>query len=263
MSSAAVLLLLALTRPESRQMFDKVNAMKNATAYPRTVAYKRWGERRMFDPVQAQKEGIWKPSGGGLRSFDRAILSRIYYESDSVFETGIGESTTIAMYTRVPRYTGVDNSVEWLTQVREKAPHHYRFHWADIGETRDWSWPKTAEMARAVTPKMPFASTAALTAEGEGFDFYFVDGRFRVASFAMAFLHASIHGRAPSEFRVGIHDFRMRAKTHYKDCYRIGQAIEGYGVNKTDVEVTIFRRKHGVTDGEIMDVWRKHQFDLR
>lgn len=64
---------------------------------------------------------------------------------------------------RVPRFTGVDGSIEWLAEVRKLSPPHYRFHWADIGNVGSWSMPTSTDTA----PKWPFYSTAALAAESE------------------------------------------------------------------------------------------------
>jgi len=222
------------------------------------VSYKVWGERRKFDPQVAQQEGAWKASNGGLNDADRMILAQTYYESDSVFETGVGESTKICAFTKVPRYTGVDNAISWLGEVMKISPPHYRFHWADIGPVGAWSHPKD----KSAIDKWPFSSSGALAAESEAFDFYFVDGRFRVASVAACMLHAAAHGRSPSEYKVGIHDFRKRAAWGYKDVLLIGTPIEGYlSPNKTTADLAILRRKEGVTDDDILKIWEKHKAD--
>ena len=53
---------------------------------------------------------------GGLRDEDRVVIEDLYYHAESVFEFGIGESTAIAAATNLPRYTGVDNSAEWVSK---------------------------------------------------------------------------------------------------------------------------------------------------
>lgn len=233
-----------------------------ASPLPAPVSLVKWGERRKFDAAKAEAEGIWKKGTGGLNDVDRAILARIYFESDSVYETGVGESTNLAIFTRVPRYTGVDTSLEWLNNVMEIAPPHYRFHWADVGPVGNWSRPK----GRAAKDKFPFASTAALAAESNAFDFYFIDGRFRMASFAMAFLHASAHGRTPSEFMVGIHDMGTRKFSNYRDCLKIGVQVDGNRNTEDDRTlsketgfVVIFRRRPDVTDSDILKIWQEYQ----
>ena len=232
---------------------------ENAWHLPRPVSKRVWAPRRKFDPKVAQREGVWRASDGGLNEADRNILGKIFYESDSVFETGVGESTRIAVFTGVPRYTGVDNSIEWLETVSKVSPSHYRFHWADIGTIGSYSKPIDDLSA----DKWPFSSTAALSAESTGFDFYFVDGRFRVANFAMAFLHARATGRLAHEFKVGIHDMEKRASTHYKACFKIGYPIEGFSVNESSARLTIFRRREEVTDKTIFNIWKQHASDKR
>ena len=38
----------------------------------------------------------------------------------------MGESTKIAVFTGVPRFTGVDASIEWINMTRSTSPPHYR-----------------------------------------------------------------------------------------------------------------------------------------
>lgn len=219
---------------------------------PYDVSYKEWGERRYFDPLQAEQEKVWHKSGGGLTDTDRRILGAIYYESDSVYESGIGESTSIAVFTRVPRYTGVDSSIQWLKQIMEISPAHYRFHWADLGTIKEWGHP----VSTITMPKWSFASTAALAAEKQAFDFYFIDGRFRVASFAVAFLHASTFGKKADQFRVGIHDSQ---RSGYDDCLKIAVPVDGFKAGVAGAHITIYRRKPNITDWEILAVWKRHK----
>jgi hypothetical protein len=82
----------------------------------------------------------WKDiSNGGLTESDRALLGEVYYNASSVFEFGLGESTQIAAHVGVPRYSGVDSDARWVTQARAKAAkNHFRFYFADIGQTHDW-----------------------------------------------------------------------------------------------------------------------------
>eukprot|EP00040_Diaphanoeca_grandis_P024328 m.133595 g.133595 ORF g.133595 m.133595 type:complete len:360 (-) comp29684_c0_seq1:92-1171(-) len=240
--------------------------------WPSAMSYKDWRPRRQFNRDQAEREKIWATNGtGGLKEADRDILAKIYYESRSVFETGVGESTTIAIFTGVPRYTGVDCDPAWVHQVAQKAPPHYRLHWADIGPIGIWSLPNLQTKSKDQMAKWPFASFSALSSES-AFDFYFVDGRFRMATFAACFLHASMHGRNPSEFRVGIHDYQQRhgntddpeyknkpTGDDYLDTLEIGEVVEGYPLNP-NARIGVFRRKPDVTNAQILAIWHKHQY---
>ena len=53
-------------------------------------------------------------AAGGLTDVDRKFIEEIYYNADSVFEFGIGESPDIVAATNLPRYVGVDSSSEWI-----------------------------------------------------------------------------------------------------------------------------------------------------
>lgn len=197
---------------------------------------------------------------------DIKILAAIYYEVESVYETGIGESTKLAIFCGVPRYTGVDGALEWVNIAMKGAPSHYRFHWADIGAIRDWANP-TDEKAM---PKWPMSTFAALAAESKGFEFYLVDGRFRVASVAACFLHAARTGMKRTDFRVGIHDFEER---HRPDAYggvlRIADIIDGFDpakMKKADhngVRIAILRRKESVTDDDILQLWKEYRYTYK
>jgi len=223
------------------------------TSSPRNMA---WRERRRFDSATALKEGVWSPAqqGTNLTPKDREIVADICFSSDSVFETGVGESTKICTFTGVPRYTGVDNALEWLQNVMRTAPAHYRFHWADIGPIADYSQPTDPKSE----PKWPLASFAALAAEDRPFDFYFVDGRFRVASFAANMLHALLRGKRDALF--AIHDYSR--EDYHPGCESIGEIVRGFGRDH-GAEIAVFKMKAGLTAEDIIAVWHEHKFLLR
>ena len=178
-----------------------------------------------------------------------------FFNSEAIFETGVGESTKIAIFTGVPRYTGVDNAVAWLGNVMKNAPSHYRFHWADIGAIKRYSHP-TDMKAR---PKWPLASMAALAAEEEPFDFYLVDGRFRVASIAASMLHALLGGKRDALF--GIHDYTERSQ-RYGRVEDIGIIVRGTGIDAS-AKLAVLKMKPGLTAAEIVAVYRDFQYNER
>ena len=185
-----------------------------------------------------------------------------FFNSEAIFETGVGESTKIAIFTGVPRYTGVDNAVAWLGNVMKNAPSHYRFHWADIGAIKRYSHP-TDMKAR---PKWPLASMAALAAEEEPFDFYLVDGRFRVASIAASMLHAMMGGKRDALF--GIHDYKTR-RAQYGRVEDIGIIVRGAGAGAgidgidASAKLAVLKMKPGLTAAEIVAVYRDFQYNER
>jgi len=123
-------------------------------------------------------------SSGGLTESDRVLLGSIYYDASSVFEFGLGESTQIAAYVGVPRYSGIDSDPNWVVQARDKITKgNYKFYLADIGQTGAWGYP-TAKLH-----KIPLNyQFQALRIEIEPFDVYLVDGKYRVACVMASFL---------------------------------------------------------------------------
>lgn len=199
--------------------------------------------------------------GGGLDNSDRDLLASIYFNTSSLFEFGLGESTHITAYvdykpklqtlpggrreeegvgeaaaarghrpTRlppsesggqaggatarhvhfeaprpwccVPRYSGVDNEVVWVGKARDGAKmDHFRFSFADTGKTSMHGNPINDKMQ-----KIPFNyQSAPLDNEAHAFDFYLVDGRYRVATACSSFLHAISRGGDMSRVMVGVH----------------------------------------------------------
>jgi len=199
---------------------------------------------------------------GNLNADDKRLLTDLYLRSSSVFEWGVGESTTLAANAGVRRYTGVDGSQEWLGIVQPAIPRHFRLVWADIGDIGEYSYPIDEE-SRA---KWPAYSRHALESESEGFDVYFVDGRFRVACVAQALMHASQHGRDPTKFVVVVHDYVTR-KDRYADLFRVVRFAHGSPHSPTctrhgHAKLAVFRRRDDVSDEEIYRLWHRHRYDV-
>ena len=215
--------------------------------------------RRRFDEDEAAVEVNYTKSHGGLNTADRGLLQEIYYESSSVIEWGVGESTLIDEFTRVPRYVGVDSSRDWLKQASLTAPTKYKFVWVNIGPIGPWGVPLDHNWKQ----HWPQYSHSPLASEPEAFDFYFVDGRFRVASVCAAFLHASLSQRSTSSFRVGLHDFQERHKSQtFGAVLSFAEIVDGYNPMRHDdtrqYRVVILRRKVTATTGEILRLWKKY-----
>lgn len=65
---------------------------------------------------------IWRPyqTTGGLDDNDRKMLAKYYGSANSVFEWGLGESSSMAGYFNVSRYAGVDSDAEYVSNARDK-----------------------------------------------------------------------------------------------------------------------------------------------
>ena len=180
---------------------------------------------------------------GGLNDNERTFLANLYISSNSVFEYGIGESTNIATYAQLPKYTGVDSDALWVDTARKGAPKHFQFYFADIGPTGAWGRPddETAEKM-----KLRY-QVAPLAAERYPFDVYLVDGRFRVGCALLAFLHASARGGDLTKISVCMHDYKREEYHFVENVATLYEQVSN---------LACFRRNPEVTDEEIFNFWK-------
>lgn len=134
-------------------------------------------------------------------------------------EFGSGASTVLAAGLVKEDVIAFDSSQAWLERVaascRERQTYlSPRLTFIDIGETKDWGFPKD-ETARDRWPHY-HGSMWDDPSMSRG-DLYLIDGRFRVACFAQALLHAG-----DAAF-IAFHDFASRG--HYGDAHLIGREI--------------------------------------
>lgn len=134
---------------------------------------------------------------------ERTLLESFLCRTSNYFEFGTGGSTWLASQLVCGSVISVDSSEEWLQKVRLSCEGHaikpvLRF--IDIGPLKDWGAPATADK-RSNWPQYSGAATSDA-------DFYLVDGRFRVASFAQCLISA------PPSAMIGIHDFEVRPEYH-------------------------------------------------
>ena len=188
-------------------------------------------------------------SRGGLSDTDRQLISDLYFNAESVFEFGIGESTAIAAGTNLPRFAGVDSSAEWITTARSHAPDRFRFSFADVGPTREWGQP----VSNKTLAKMALDyQIAPLFVERDPFDVYFVDGRWRVACVMTSFLHAIHTGGDLSKIRVVLHDYAGRGGP--EGSYG---AVESIAViEKRSEKAVVLAKRHDVTAADIFNTWK-------
>eukprot|EP00127_Corallochytrium_limacisporum_P006990 Clim_evm44s239 gene=Clim_evmTU44s239 len=190
-----------------------------------------------------------------LNDADRSLLGKYYSHIDSLLEWGVGESTEIAAYYGVPRYTGVDASETWLSHFRSITPSHFTFVWTDIGPIKSWGYPIDLE----ATPKFPRYSLGPLAMESDSFEVYFVNGRFRVACTLASFLHASLHGKSEDEYHVIVHDFRDR-RSQYGVLLEVADRVEGCcGEDAHNEKMIVLRKKKHVTDATIRKLWEQYK----
>lgn len=200
---------------------------------------------------------------GGLDDTDRALLGDIYSTANSSFEYGLGESTYIAAWTRMPRWSGVDSDSNWVVGVRDKPiiPSHFQFNFGDIGQTQAYGWPKGFRLgfepqrqdAHLIMGKMAYRYIVApLVLERDPFDVYLVDGRWRVACACVSFLHAMGRGGDMEKVRVMVHDYDVVTRGY--DIIEKEIAILDRRSNK----LAIFKLKPGIGEGAVADLYLRH-----
>ncbi|MFG1463513.1 hypothetical protein V5F77_11500 [Xanthobacter sp. DSM 24535] len=145
-----------------------------------------------------------------MRPAERALFESLLRCARNFVEFGAGGSTLFAAGLVKETIISLDSSKEWLDRVLDdcvafKAPILPKLIYIDIGETKEWGFPKD-ESAR---DRWPDYYTKIWSVEGaKEADLYLVDGRFRVACFMQTLLNAPPHAL------IAIHDFANRANYH-------------------------------------------------
>ena len=191
-------------------------------------------------------------TGDGLHDSDRQLLATLYYNATSVYEFGLGESTHIAAYVGVPRYSGVDSDAVWVGKAREGANmDHFRFSFADIGNTVSFGNPTNKTLK-----KIPLDyQSAPLNNEMEASDFYLVDGRYRVSCACASFLHAMSHVGDMSRVMVAVHDWP--GWKHYWVVKEVADIVHTLEL------LAVMKLKPNATEHDIFKIWGSHVWDQR
>lgn len=229
----------------SLPLFDKMHK----ELYERATLPHHNAERKTYEL------GVSIPRGtGGLVDSDRELIADIYSNVDSLFEFGLGESTKIAAWVGVPRYVGIDSDAEWVSNARKEVNvENFRFIFADIGETVEWGRPKNQGLQ-----KIPFSyQSAPLNDEMEPFDFYLIDGRYRVACACSSMLHAISHGGNMTKIMFGVHDYIPRRLKEYSQLEQLGDIF------RTSEHLHVFKVRPNTTELDIYQMWEKNMFDMK
>jgi len=234
-----------VTRPMSMPVnsgtlsfFDKMHKnLHNSAAAPNQNV-----EKKKYEIGVSMNRGT-----GGLFDSDRTLLAEIYSSVNSVFEFGLGESTKIAAWVGVPRYVGVDSDAQWVTNTREEVNmDHFRFIFADIGKTGSYGTPVKDKLQ-----KIPLSyQSAPLNDEMQAFDFYLIDGRYRVACACAAMLHAMSRGGDMKKVMFGVHDYPGRGEYHQLESIA--------DIVKESELLRVFHVKPNTTEHDIYQMWEKN-----
>lgn len=151
----------------------------------------------------------------------------------------------------MPRYVGVDSDADWVTNVRDEVNmNHFRFIFADIGATGNYGKPKNENLQ-----KIPLSyQSAPLNDEMEAFDFYLIDGRYRVACACAAMLHAMSRGGDMKKIMFGIHDY-FRADYHQLESVA--------DIVKKSELMSVFQVKPITTEHDIYQMWEENMWKSR
>jgi hypothetical protein len=130
--------------------------------------------------------------------------------STNFLEFGSGGSTCLAAHSVRASITSVDSSKPWLDNVAKFCadknlrikPHLVH---VDVGPLGDWGYPSDPG-SRAKWPD--YHSSIWTNAMTKEVDLILIDGRFRVACFMQAVLHAN------PDVLIMFHDFRSRTQYH-------------------------------------------------
>jgi len=115
-----------------------------------------------------------------------------------------------------------------------------------VEETGHWGLPVDVLRKQVMQYQL-----SALQSEKLPFDVYFVDGRFRVACFCAAFLHASKFGR--TDVSVLMHDYRERP------WYHVVQEFADIVEHSRSQNLVLLKRKKHFTDELIFYYWVRFQ----
>jgi len=195
---------------------------------------------------------------GGLATNDRILLASIYGKAESVFEWGLGESTYMADYLGVKRYSGIDNDAAWVGEARDKVGSHFRFYFADVGETYRWGIPVKTKLRKNVLNYQ----LSPLIVEPLPFDVYMVDGRWRVPCALTSFLHASARGADLTKTTVLVHDCKHKVEVKkYRGVYDNLDTLFDL-VDHSGDRLCVYQRKSTTTDEDIVDLWESFKYDF-
>ena len=206
----------------------------------------------------------------------------MYYDATSVFEFGVGESTLIAAYVGVTRYSGVDSDAAWINKARSdlllvrpsnnnndnnmqtttKPQTQYRFSFADIGPTRMFG-----NAIHTNVSKIPLSyQSTPLYSEMEAFDIYFIDGRYRVACACSAMLHAISRNANMSNVLFAVHDWSTIPIDKEKTKEKTSSSWRGYDTSLLTIgtivhkstKLAVLKVKTNVTAVHIAQIWKEN-----
>lgn len=141
---------------------------------------------------------------------ERTLLSSFLVMSDNYVEFGSGGSTVMACQNVRRSVLSVDSDQEWIDKVKaecalKETPVQPEMVHIDIGKIGEWGYPIGQESRLRWARYHEAIWQDPRTSDA---DLFFVDGRFRVACFIQALLHAGPRAL------ILMHDFSDRPDYH-------------------------------------------------
>jgi hypothetical protein len=151
--------------------------------------------------------------------------------------------------------------------ARQNVSHHFRFYFADVGETGMWGVPAIPNLAKNTLhyQLMP------LIVEDQPFDVYMSDGRWRIPCMMVSFLHASARGADPADTKVLLHDCLIKEhwanpsdfpESHTREVYHSADHLVQL-VRHSGSGLCVYQRRPNTTDLDLFEFWRDNYGEMQ
>ena len=114
---------------------------------------------------------------------------------------------------------------------------------------------RTLERLEHMAQKIPLSyQSAPLNDEMEAFDFYLIDGRYRVACACASMLHALSRGGDMKKIMFGVHDYVAPGRETYHQLEEVADIV------KKSEQLRVFQLKPSTTEQDIYEMWEKNMW---
>jgi hypothetical protein len=165
--------------------------------------------RRNFDRASRSPEVTLPQLEIVMTEREKILFIGLLQCARNYLEFGSGGSTLRAAESVPGKIVSIDSSQKWLDTVQEAIPPSVRprttLLYIDIGPVGEWGHPIASNDG---TTFGRYSRDIWESVDGDAFDLFLIDGRFRVACFAETIRYAS-----PSAF-ILVHDYVARPQYH-------------------------------------------------
>lgn len=140
------------------------------------------------------------------------LFTSVIQSIETYLEFGAGETTRIV--STLPNLKigySFEGDINWYNSIKKEIDNNkIKINYLDIGKVKDWSYPTEDNLYKYLNYSLKFISFLNPNIK---FDFIFIDGRFRVATFILSSLFLNNTGI------IGIHDYSLRCQYSIIDTY--------------------------------------------